>query len=127
MKFLYQYSDCNRQTFVANLRAMNISSGNVFPIATYTVNKYKNEAKELTDEKAALYKAGAIPKAITLMVAPPANTNQASSVALDGPAPANAPSGQQPAANAARPPSTPRPPAWNLQTRGTGTCGSFSG
>ncbi len=97
LKFLYQYSDCNRQTFIANLKAMNINSSNIFPIATYTVNKYKNEARELTDEKAALYKANAIPKAITLMVAPPANTNQASTAALDGPAPANATSGQRPA------------------------------
>ncbi len=104
LKYLYQYSDCNRQTFIANLRAMNVNSGNVFPVATYTVNKYKNEAKELTDEKAALYKANAIPKTITLMVAPPANQNQASAVALDGAAPGAQPS--QPAAAAAGPPAT---------------------
>lgn len=90
LKFLYQYSDCNRQTFIANLRSMNVNSANVFPVATYTVNKYKNEAKELVDEKGALYKAGAIPKVTTLMVAPPANQNQASAVALNGSAPAAA-------------------------------------
>lgn len=90
LKFLYQYSDCDRQTFITQLRAMELKSGNVFPVATYTVNKYKNEAKELTEEKATLYKAGAIPKTITLMVAPPANQNQATAVNLDGPAPATA-------------------------------------
>ncbi|WP_341838058.1 hypothetical protein WJU16_09375 [Chitinophaga pollutisoli] len=95
LKFLYQYSDCDRQTFITNLRAMDIKSGNVFPIATYTVNKYKNEAKELIDEKGALYKSGAIPKAITLMVAPPANMNQATAANLEGTPPAAAQATQQ--------------------------------
>lgn len=72
LKFLYQYSDGNRQTLIANLRAMNISSGNVYPIATYVVNKFKGEAKELQEEKAELYRIGAIPKVTSVMVAPPA-------------------------------------------------------
>ncbi|MGX5817868.1 hypothetical protein ACWKWU_06715 [Chitinophaga lutea] len=79
LKFLYQYSDCNRQTLIANLRGMNVSSGNVFPLATYIVNKNKNEAKALQDEKAELYRIGAIPKEITIstvMVAPPTAQQQ---------------------------------------------------
>lgn len=90
LKYLFQYSDCNRQTFIANLRAMNLSSGNVFPVATYTVNKYKDEAKALTDEKKELYRIGAIPKAITLMVAPPANLDAVTTTNLPASAaPAN--------------------------------------
>ncbi|GEP94204.1 hypothetical protein [Chitinophaga cymbidii] len=73
LKFLYQFSDGNRQTLIANLRAMNISSGNVYPIATYVVNKYKGEAKALQEEKAELFRIGAIPKVTSVMVAPPAN------------------------------------------------------
>ena len=73
LKFLYQYSDGNRQTLIANLRAMNISSGNVYPIATYVVNKFKGEAKALQEEKAELYRIGAIPKVTSVMVAPPAS------------------------------------------------------
>lgn len=73
LKFLYQYSDGNRQTLIANLRAMNISSGNVYPIATYVVNKYKGEAKALQEEKAELLRIGAIPKVTSVMVAPPAS------------------------------------------------------
>lgn len=73
LKFLYQYSDCNRQTLIANLRAMNVSSGNVFPLATYIVNKNKNEAKSLQEEKAELIRIGAIPQVTAVMVAPPDN------------------------------------------------------
>ncbi|MFY0253593.1 hypothetical protein ACDQ55_06515 [Chitinophaga sp. 30R24] len=51
LKFLYQYSDCNRQRFIANLRSMNLQSNNIFPIATYTANKYKNDIKALLDDK----------------------------------------------------------------------------
>lgn len=73
LKYLFQFSDCNRQTLIANLRAMNLQSGNVFPVATYVVNKYKGETKALQEEKAELIKTGAIPKVISVMVAPPAN------------------------------------------------------
>lgn len=73
LKYLFQFSDCNRQTLIANLRAMNLQSGNVFPVATYVVNKYKGETKALVEEKAELIKTGAIPKVISVMVAPPAN------------------------------------------------------
>ncbi len=73
LKFLFQFSDCNRQTLITNLRAMNVQSGNVFPLATYIVNKYKGETKTLQDEKAELLRIGAIPKVISVMVAPPAS------------------------------------------------------
>ncbi len=58
LKYLYQYSDCNRQTLIANLRTMNLQTNSVFPLATYTVNKFKGEAKELQEEKATLIKSG---------------------------------------------------------------------
>jgi hypothetical protein len=61
LKFIYQFSDCNRQTFIERLRSMNLKTNSVFPLATYTVNKFKNETKDLTEEKATLYKSGAIP------------------------------------------------------------------
>lgn len=51
LKYLYQYSDCNRQRFIANLRSMNLQSNSVFPIATYTANKYKGEIKALMEDK----------------------------------------------------------------------------
>ena len=46
LKFLYQYSDCNRQTLIANLRAMDVNSGNVYPLATYIVNKNLRKARK---------------------------------------------------------------------------------
>ncbi|RBL88226.1 hypothetical protein [Chitinophaga flava] len=51
LKYLYQYSDCNRQRFISNLRSMNVQSNNVFPLATYTANKYKNDTKALLEDK----------------------------------------------------------------------------
>jgi len=51
LKYLYQYSDCNRQRFIANLRSMNLQTNSVFPIATYTANKYKGEIKALMEDK----------------------------------------------------------------------------
>ncbi|ASZ11006.1 hypothetical protein KTO58_20285 [Chitinophaga pendula] len=51
LKFLFQFSDCNRQKLIANLRSMDIQSGNVYPITTYTVNKYKGDTKALLEEK----------------------------------------------------------------------------
>ncbi|WP_343673961.1 hypothetical protein [Chitinophaga sp.] len=63
LKFLYQYNDCNRQTLIAYFREMGVLSGSVFPLATYTVNKYKTEAKTLIEEKATIIKMGAMPVA----------------------------------------------------------------
>lgn len=51
LKYLYQYSDCNRQRFIANLRSMNLQTNSVFPLATYTANKYKNDTKALLEDK----------------------------------------------------------------------------
>jgi hypothetical protein len=51
LKYLYQYSDCNRQRFIANLRSMDLQTNSVFPIATYTANKFKGEVKSLVDDK----------------------------------------------------------------------------
>lgn len=51
LKYLYQYSDCNRQRFIANLRSMDLQTNSVFPIATYTANKFKGEIKSLLDDK----------------------------------------------------------------------------
>lgn len=90
LKFLFQYSDCNRQTLIANLKALNLQSGNVFPTATYVVNKYKGETKALTEEKAELIKTGAIPKVITVMVAPPAAQAEAVATTTIPAAPGNA-------------------------------------
>lgn len=51
LKYLYQYSDCNRQRFISNLRSMNLQTNSVFPLATYTANKYKGEVKALLEDK----------------------------------------------------------------------------
>lgn len=51
LKYLYQYSDCNRQRYIANLRSLGLQTNSVFPIATYTANKYKNETKALLEDK----------------------------------------------------------------------------
>ncbi|RFS21344.1 hypothetical protein DVR12_15695 [Chitinophaga silvatica] len=51
LKYLYQYSDCNRQRYIANLRSLGLQTNSVFPIATYTANKYKDETKALLDDK----------------------------------------------------------------------------
>lgn len=63
LKFLYQYNDCNRQTLIAYLREMGVLSGSVYPLATYTVNKYKNDSKALIEEKATIIKMGTMPVA----------------------------------------------------------------
>ncbi|MBC9912727.1 hypothetical protein [Chitinophaga varians] len=51
LKYLYQYSDCNRQRFITNLRNMDLQTNSVFPLATYTANKYKNDTKALLEDK----------------------------------------------------------------------------
>jgi hypothetical protein len=61
LKFIYQFSNGNRQQLITQLRAMNLQTNSVFPLATYTVNKYKGETKELLEEKSTLYTTGAIP------------------------------------------------------------------
>lgn len=63
LKFLFQYNDCNRQTLIAYFREMGVLSGSVFPLATYTVNKYKAESKTLIEEKATIIKMGGMPVA----------------------------------------------------------------
>jgi len=61
LKFYYQYSNCNRQQLIANLKTLGIQSNSVFAVATYTVNKFKGEAKSLQEEKDALVKSGGMP------------------------------------------------------------------
>jgi hypothetical protein len=61
LKFIYQFSNANRQQFITTLRAMNLQSNSVFPLATYTANKYKAETKNLLEERSTLYTTGAIP------------------------------------------------------------------
>lgn len=61
LKFYYQYSNCNRQQLIANLKSLGIQSNDVFTIATYTVNKFKGEAKSLQEDKDALVKSGGMP------------------------------------------------------------------
>jgi len=51
LKYLYQYSDCNRQRFITNLRSLELQTNSVFPIATYTANKFKGDTKSLLDDK----------------------------------------------------------------------------
>ena len=62
IKFYYQYSDCNRQTLIANLKALGVQNNTVFPVATYAVNKFKGEAKSLQEDKTALVNSGGMPK-----------------------------------------------------------------
>jgi hypothetical protein len=68
LKFIYQFSNGNRQQFIAQMRAMNLQSNSVFPLATYTVNKFKGETKDLLEEKSSLYTTGAIPATLPPLV-----------------------------------------------------------
>ncbi|SDG81479.1 hypothetical protein [Chitinophaga filiformis] len=78
LKFIYQYSNANRQQFIAHLRAMNLQSNSVFPLATYAVNKFKGETKELLEEKSSLYTTGAIPATLPpLQITPAVAENNA--------------------------------------------------
>lgn len=78
LKFIYQFSNGNRQQFIAHLRAINLQSNSVFPLATYTVNKFKGETKELVEEKSTLYTTGAIPATLPpLQLAPAVAQNNA--------------------------------------------------
>src|SRR5690606_2523524 len=103
LKYLYQYSDCKRQELIGNLRAMGFSNNSVYALATYTVNKYKGEAKALQEEKAELERTGQIAK-----VRPPVRTaaaNGSTAAATD----ASATAAGNPAAPAA--PATAAAPA----------------
>ncbi|MBV7532973.1 hypothetical protein [Chitinophaga sp. sic0106] len=51
LKYLYQYSDCNRQKFIENLKSMGLKNNSIFPIATFTANKYKDQSKDLLEDK----------------------------------------------------------------------------
>lgn len=84
LKYLYQYSDCNRQRFIANLRSMNLETNSVFPLATYTANKYKNDTKALLDDKKdflATYTGPVTGKKPPASIADVAAANQAAAVA----------------------------------------------
>ncbi|PWV44864.1 hypothetical protein [Chitinophaga sp. S165] len=87
LKFIYQFSNGNRQQFIGHLRAMNLQSNSVFPLATYTVNKFKGETKELLEEKSSLYTTGAIPATLPpLQIAPAVaqnNTTESNSSASE--------------------------------------------
>lgn len=84
LKYLYQYSDCNRQRFIGNLRSMNLETNSVFPLATYTANKYKNDTKALLDDKKdflATYTGPVTGKKPPASIADVAAANQAAAVA----------------------------------------------
>ncbi|WP_291909931.1 hypothetical protein [Chitinophaga sp. CB10] len=51
LKYLYQYSDCNRQRYIENLKSLGLKNNSIFPIATYTANKYRDQTKELLEDK----------------------------------------------------------------------------
>lgn len=115
LKYLYQFSNCNRQRLIGNLRTMGIQNANVFPMATYIVNKYKGEAKELMEEKAAYVKlmpspAPAAPQAAapSASTTSPANTTTAANTANEPP-----PTAAQIAA--APPPPAPDPYNWDVR------------
>ncbi|GAA0537582.1 hypothetical protein GCM10009415_19240 [Chitinophaga japonensis] len=98
LKYLYQYSNCNRQELIGNLRTMGFSNNSVYALATYTVNKYKGEAKALQEEKAELERTGQIAK-----VRPPVRmaTDATNAAPATGAAPAAAGNtGAAPAAGA---------------------------
>ena len=117
LKYLYQYSDCNRQTLIANLRSMNFPSNSTFALATYTVNKFKGEAKELIEEKATLAKTGQIgatPTAPVVQAAAPAAapaTGNAASTSASAAAATTAPATTTTTAAAAAPAVAPAQPA----------------
>jgi hypothetical protein len=127
LKYLYQYSDCNRQQLIANLRSMNFSSNSVFALATYTVNKFKGEAKELTEEKATLAKTGQIgatPTAPVVQAAPPAaapaagnsaGTTASATATTAAPATATTTTAAAPAAAPAAPAPAEDPYDWDVR------------
>jgi len=82
LKFIYQFSNANRQAFISTLRTMNLQSNSVFPIATYTANKYKAETKALQEEKSTLYTTGAIPAKLPPLIMP--QVTAATETAADG-------------------------------------------
>jgi hypothetical protein len=126
LKYLYQYSDCNRQQLIANLRSMGLPTNSVFPLATYTVNKFKGEAKALQEEKATLAKTGEIgptPTAPVVQATAPAtaaqaNNNAANTASSAATAPATAtataPATTTPAA-AAQPAPAEDPYDWDVR------------
>ncbi|UPK71073.1 hypothetical protein [Chitinophaga filiformis] len=90
LKFIYQFSNGNRQQFIAHLRAINLQSNSVFPLATYTVNKFKGETKELVEEKSTLYTTGAIPATLPPLQLAPAVAQNSSSAEANNTSEANA-------------------------------------
>lgn len=99
LKYLYQYSDCNRQRFIANLRSMGLETNSVFPLATYTANKYKGDVKALLEDKKdflATYTGPVTGKKPPATIAEVAAANQAAASA-----PAGTSSGNESAATTA--------------------------
>ncbi|MET7001613.1 hypothetical protein [Chitinophaga defluvii] len=114
LKYLYQFSNCNRQRLIGNLRTMGIQNANVFPMATYIVNKYKGEAKELMEEKAAYVKLMPSP-APPAAAAPVASNNAAQPEAANTTSTANTAAPTQTAAVAPPPPPAPDPYNWDVR------------
>lgn len=112
LKFIYQFSNGNRQQFIAQLRAMNLQSNSVFPLATYTVNKFKGETKDLLEEKSSLYTTGAIPATLPPLQIAPAVAQNSSTAETTNTTESNANTSTTTATNVpAEPGTTPAAPA----------------
>jgi hypothetical protein len=118
LKYLYQFSNCNRQRLIGNLRTMNIQNGNVFPLATYTVNKFKDEAKALLEDKAAYVKSmpaeapAPVVATTPAAAATPAANTATNTTSTNAAAPAGTPATT---ATAAAPPPAPDPYNWDVR------------
>ncbi|WTM47201.1 DUF4384 domain-containing protein [Chitinophaga sp. 180180018-2] len=111
LKYLYQYSDCNRQRFITNLRSMNLQTNSVFPIATYTANKYKNDTKALLDDKKDFLATYAGPVTGKKPPATIAEVAAANNAAANAPATTGSATGNTPAESGSTTAANPEAPA----------------
>ncbi|UYQ91952.1 hypothetical protein MKQ68_17850 [Chitinophaga horti] len=110
LKYLYQYSNGNRQQLIANLRAMNVQSNYVFPITTYTVNKYKDQLKALLEEKPGV--TFTLPRKVSApVVAAATPTETVTTTATEGTTATETSTGETTTTSTVAPAGTPAAPA----------------
>ncbi|PUZ19972.1 hypothetical protein DCM91_19970 [Chitinophaga costaii] len=69
LKYLYQYSSVNRQQLIANLRNLGFSTNDAFALATYTEKKFKNDSKNILEDKRPYERSGNRPADVAAQAA----------------------------------------------------------
>ncbi|HEY0271602.1 MAG TPA: hypothetical protein VGC22_00400 [Chitinophaga sp.] len=120
LKYLYQYSNVNRQQLIGNLRNLGISTNDAFALATYTEKKFKSDSKNILEDKRPYERSGNRPADVAAQAARDAAAVKAAEEARAKAAAAQPIITKDSAGNTitvAPPPPPPSPPVYNMDAR----------